>query len=229
MKHRQLGDLQLRRIVESIWNIDPGFFFTDKPRDLWEPHFSWLCPAALDKGSWQLQLPMQSYIVQTPHHNILIDTCVGSRKRLPRRPEWDGTTAHDGYVKALNTHGLRFEDIHFVMCTHLHTDHCGWNTRLAEGRWVPTFPNARYIFSKAEYEYLDRHKNEIYEQNVQPIVESGLADLVTGHFDLNEYVKVEPTPGHTPGHYCVHLRSKGEHAVVTGDILHSPIQCVYPE
>jgi len=228
MKHKQIGDLRLMRAVESIWTAEVGFFFTDKPRELWEPHFSWLCPDALDKDRWQLHLPMQSYIVQTPHHNILIDTCVGSDKRLPRRPEWNGAD-HSAYVAALNAHGLRFEDIDFVLCTHLHTDHCGWNTRLFDGRWVPTFPNARYIFSRTEYEYWDENPNEIYEQNVRPIVERGLADLVIGDFDLNEFVNVEPMPGHTPGHYCVNIRSRHEHAVVTGDLMHSPIQCVYPE
>lgn len=228
MKYRQLGDLKLRRAVESILTADVNLFFPDQPRELWAPHLSWMCPDALDQHAWKLHLPMQSYIVQTPHHNILIDTCVGSGKRLPRSPHWEGAD-HSTYTRALNAHGLTFEDIDFVMCTHLHTDHCGWNTMKRDGSWVPTFPKARYIFSKVEYEFLDSNRNEIYEQNVKPIVERGLADLVSGHFDLNEHVSVEPMPGHTPGHFCVNIRSRHEHAVVTGDLVHSPIQCVYPE
>jgi glyoxylase-like metal-dependent hydrolase (beta-lactamase superfamily II) len=228
MKYRQLGDLRLRRAVESILTADVSLFFSDKPRELWEPHFSWLCPDGLDKDAWRLHLPMQSYIVQTPRHNILIDTCVGSNKRLPRAPHWEGAD-HSSYERALKAHGLHYKDIHYVMCTHLHTDHCGWNTRLEDGTWVPTFPNARYIFSRTEYEHWDRNRNEIYEQNVQPIVERGLADLVNGSFDLNEFINIEPMPGHTPGHYVVNIRSNDQHAVVTGDLLHSPIQCIHPE
>ena len=228
MKYRQLGDVRLRRAVESIFTSPVSDLFADAPRELWEPYLSWLCPSALDKDSWMVHMTMQSYIIQTPHHNILVDTCVGSDKRLPLRPHWDRAD-HSAYVRALNAHGLRFEDIDFVMCTHLHTDHCGWNTRLVDGSWVPTFPNARYIFSKAEYEHWEKNPTAVYEQNVLPIVERELADLVTGSFDLNEFINVEPMPGHTPGHCCVNVRSGDEHAVITGDLLHSPIQCVYPE
>ncbi len=114
------------------------------------------------------------------------------------------------------------------MCTHLHTDHTGWNTKLEDGRWVPTFPNARYIFSKKEYEHWAQVDNYIYRSNVLPVVEAGRADLVQNDFALNDHVWLEPSPGHTPDHVCVHVQSQGERAVITGDLFHSPIQFVKP-
>lgn len=228
MKFRQLGDVQLRRVVESIWSVDVGFFFDETSRDTWEPHLDWIAPDGFDPDTWQLKMPMQSYIVQTSHHNILIDTCIGPDKHLPQYPEWH-ENPHTRYVDELHAHGLTFEDIDYVMCTHLHTDHTGWNTRLVDGRWVPTFPNARYIMSKKEYEHWEDVHNGVFVQNVLPVMDAGKVELVTSDFALNDNVWLEPTPGHTPDHFCVNIQSRGEQAVVTGDLLHSPMQCVYPE
>lgn len=228
MKFRQLGDLRLRRVVESNWSAKIEFFFRETSREFWEPHLGWLAPGGFDVDAWKLRMPMQSYIVQTPHHNILIDTCVGGCKELPRFPEWHGNP-HRQYVENLKAHGLTFEDIDYVMCTHLHTDHTGWNTRLEDGRWVPTFPNAKYIFSAKEYAHFERVSDGIFAQNVLPVMEAGQAELVRHDFALDDHVWLEPTPGHTPDHVCVNLESAGERAVIAGDLLHSPIQCLYPE
>jgi hypothetical protein len=160
MTYRQLGDLRPLRAVESIWEADVGFFFKETARESWQPHFKWMCPDALDAKTLRLKMPMQSYIVQTRHHNILIVTCVGSNKKLPRFPEWN-LNPHTRYIDSVAAHGLGFGDIDFVMCTHLHTDHCGWNTKLENGCWVPTFPDARYIFSKREYEHWAAIKNTV--------------------------------------------------------------------
>ncbi|MEZ5884052.1 MAG: MBL fold metallo-hydrolase [Paracoccaceae bacterium] len=227
MAYRPLGNLRLRRVVESIWTADVDFFFKDTTPEDWAPHLDWLCPDALDRETWRLKMPMQSYVIQTPHHNIMVDTCVGAHKELPQYPEWHRND-HARFVTALNAHGLTFEDIDFVMCTHLHTDHTGWNTRLEDGRWVPTFPNARYIFSKKEYEHWAGVDNYIYRSNVLPVVEAGRAELVQNDFALDDHVWLEPSPGHTPDHVCVHARSQGEHAIITGDLFHSPIQFVKP-
>lgn len=228
MKFRQLGDLRLRRVVESIWTADVSFLFEETSREFWEPHLGWLAPHGFDVKNWKLRMPMQSYIVQTPHHNILIDTCVGGDKHLPHYPEWH-QNPHRRYVDNLNAHGLSFEDIDYVMCTHLHTDHSGWNTRLVDGRWVPTFPNAKYIFSKKEYEHWEKVSNGVFLQNVLPVMEAGKAELVVNDFALDDHVWFEPTPGHTPDHVCVNVRSGDEQAVITGDLMHSPIQCLHPE
>ncbi len=123
--------------------------------------------------------------------------------------------------------------VDYVMCTHLHSDHVGWNTQLRDGRWVPTFPNAKYIFARSEWEGFEalhrKHPQPQFLDSVLPIMEARQAELVSGDFALDDEVWLEPTPGHTPGHVCVHLASQGSEAVITGDCIHSPVQCVEPE
>ena len=140
----------------------------------------------------------------------------------------DGT-----FLRRLAEAGAAPEAIDFVLCTHFHVDHCGWNTRLVDGRWVPTFANARYVMARREYEFSKVLAGTFagdftYEENVLPVVESGQALLVEMDHALDDEVALEPTPGHTPGHVAIGLRSKGVRATISGDLMHSPIQCVYP-
>jgi glyoxylase-like metal-dependent hydrolase (beta-lactamase superfamily II) len=129
--------------------------------------------------------------------------------------------------------GVRPEDIDFVMCTHLHSDHVGWNTRLAGDRWAPTFPNAKYIMSQRDLEYTQELHRESpinsLVDSVLPVVEAGQALLVTNDYALDDNVWLESTPGHTPGHVSVCLASNGLNAVVTGDLIHTPVQCMKPD
>jgi glyoxylase-like metal-dependent hydrolase (beta-lactamase superfamily II) len=191
-------------------------------------------PHALDPVTGRLILTLQSYLVRTRHHTIVVDTCVGDhKKRLGRitPPNWH---MQSGAVllNRLALAGVAPEDVDYVMCTHLHSDHVGWNTRLVDGRWVPTFPNARYVMSRKELAHWqtvhEAHPLESLCDSVLPIVEAGRADLVTSDFALDDEVWLEPTPGHTPDHYSVRLASNGGHAVITGDLLHSPVQCREP-
>jgi len=139
----------------------------------------------------------------------------------------------DTYMRALAGAGISVKDIDFVMCTHLHVDHVGWNTRLEGGRWVPTFPNARYIFGKTEFDYwTEQHAKTPappFGDSVLPIVEAGRAEFVRDDPALDEYVRLLPTPGHTPHHVSVCFGRNGDDAVMTGDLLHSPLQARYPE
>ena len=176
---------------------------------------------------------MQSYLVRTSHHTILIDSCIGNDKERPTRSPWHLKT-DDTYMRGLAAHGIGPEDIDFVMCTHLHSDHIGWNTRLENGRWVPTFPNARYVFSEKELvawrdEGHEKFSRVPYEDSVLPVVEAGRADLVSNDFALDDEVWLEPTPGHTPDHLAIALASNGADAVMCGDLVHCPVQCRHPE
>ena len=137
-------------------------------------------------------------------------------------------------MRALAALGIAPEDIDFVMCTHLHSDHVGWNTKLENGRWVPTFPNARYVFSEKELAAWrdvghEKFSRTPYEDSVLPIVEAGRAELVKNDYALDDEVWLEPTPGHTPDHVAVALASRGETAIMCGDLMHSPVQCLHPE
>ena len=231
MLHRQLGEIQIDRIIESEEpDFDPmGFFPQTTPED-WEPHKAWLQPWCLDPVSGNLIFPMQSFLVRTPHHTILVDTCVGDYKER-QRPNWNMTSSGE-YLKKLAAVGVQPEDVDYVMCTHMHTDHVGWNTRLDNGRWIPTFPNAKYIMSANEWAYWEAmHKQEPLNQiadSVIPILDSGKAVLVANDYAINDEVWFEATPGHTPDHVSVRLASNDSRAVITGDMMHCPVQCAEP-
>ena len=233
MSHREIGNLSILRVLETITPFDALTFFPDTTEADWALHRSWLEPHALDPETGALQLPMQSYVVKTSHHTVLIDACIGNHKERPTRPTWHLKT-DDAYMQALTAHDLAPEDIDFVLCTHLHADHVGWNTRLDNGRWVPTFPNARYIFSRKELETWRDVPHEKFprtplEDSVLPVVEAGRAELVDNDYALDDEIRLEPTPGHTPDHVAITLSSRGASAVMIGDAMHSPVQCLHPE
>ena len=148
-----VNDMTIHRIVEQEHGFTPlREFLPTLTEAQFEENRSWMEQGAYDKATGNVVLCFQSYVVKTPHHNILVDACIGNNKTFPLRPTWNGK--QDGnWMGALKAAGLAPEDIDFVMCTHLHGDHVGWNTKLENGRWVPTFPKARYLFSKKEYEF----------------------------------------------------------------------------
>jgi len=179
-----------------------------------------------------LVLCFQSYVVKTGRHNILVDSCVGNDKDRAARPLWH-QKKDNAFMLGLAAAGLTVNDIDFVLCTHLHVDHVGWNTRLENGRWVPTFPKARYLFSKTELDYWlaenDKASLPPIVDSVIPIVEAKRCDLVTSDYALNDLVSLIPTPGHTIDHYAVQLGRGGKAAVITGDLIHTPLQARYPD
>jgi glyoxylase-like metal-dependent hydrolase (beta-lactamase superfamily II) len=228
----QLGEISIQLVHEKTAPyVDPLKFFPALTRERLEENRAWLEPHALDAASGHLILSFHSYLVRTPHHNVLIDTCVGNHKQ--RRRVDDHMQASEAYMRNLDATGLRVEDIDFVLCSHLHYDHVGWNTRLENGRWVPTFPKARYVFSKREYDYwVGEHRRKPIDSmtdSVLPVVEAGRADLVTNEHVVCEHVELQPTPGHTIDHVAVRVASRSEVALFTGDLTHSPLQLRYPE
>ncbi len=228
-----LGQIVVHRIVESVCTgFDPFSFFPGTTKDDWARHRDWMEPRALDPKSGNLVLTIQAFLVRTRHHTILVDSCVGDDKPRPARAFWH-MQKWNTFLPRLREAGVEPEDVDYVMCTHLHADHVGWNTRLRDGRWVPTFPNAKYIFARREWESFEElHKKSPQPQfvdSVLPVMAARQAQLVDGDFALDDEVWLEPTPGHTPGHVSVRLASEGAHAVITGDCIHSPVQCVEPQ
>lgn len=230
----ELGDIKIRRIVEQEGPFFPVHdFFPKFTPEMMAENSHWLQPRFVDKDG-MLVLCIQSYVVETPHHKILVDSCVGNHKPRPLRPFWNMMES-DRYEKNLAAAGLAVEDIDFVMCTHLHVDHVGWNTRLENGRWVPTFPNARYIFSDKELEFWTEREKTNPEaapwitDSVLPVVAAGMVDVVKSDYAFNDHVQLIPAPGHTIDQYNVLAGKPGHDALVTGDMVHSPIQVRYPE
>ncbi|MFN0317769.1 MAG: MBL fold metallo-hydrolase [Burkholderiales bacterium] len=232
MMDHALGQITITRIVESICRgFDARGFFPQTTSEDWVRHRTWMEPWALEPATGKLILTIQAFLVRTRHHTILVDTCVGDHKPRLARPFWHMQKLNT-FLPRLAAAGVEPRDVDYVMCTHLHWDHVGWNTQLRDGRWVPTFPNAKYIFAKQEWDNFEalnrREPQPHYGDSLLPVMEAGQVQLVAGDFALDDEVWLEPTPGHTPGHVCVHLASQGNDAVITGDCIHSPVQCLEP-
>ncbi len=228
----KVGDVTIHRIVEMECGFTPALeFLPTLTPELLEQNRSWMVPSALDAQD-NLVLCFQSYIVQTPRHTILVDSCIGNHKDRSARPLWH-MKQDNVWMNGLAALGLTVHDIDIVMCTHLHVDHVGWNTRLENGRWVPTFPKARYLFSKTELDFWlaenDKTALPPIVDSVIPIVEAKRCDLITSDHAVDDVVSVFPSPGHTIDHYGVLLGRGGKDAVITGDLIHSPLQALYPD
>ena len=227
------GDLAIHRIIEQETTFLPAqeMLPTLTPEVLAENR-AWMQAAKALDANDVLILCFQSYVVKTPHHTILIDSCIGNDKSRPSRPNWNMKT-DDTYMGALAAAGISVGDIDYVMCTHLHVDHVGWNTRLENGRWVPTFPKAKYVFARTEFDYwMETNAKTAVPaigDGVIPIVEAGRHEVVGDEHAIGDHVRILPTPGHTPGHSAFRLGRGKDDAVFSGDLIHSPLQARYPE
>ena len=225
-----VGRLRIGAVVETAGPTRPTWLFPAVTREAVGAHRAWLAPHFLD-GDGRLLQSVHTFVVRTPDLTVLVDTCIGNDKdRGGRRPFHMLRT---GFLDTLRAAGVAPEAVDVVVCTHLHVDHVGWNTRLDDGRWVPTFPRARYLFARREWEHWtgedDDATKRIMADSVAPVLEAGLADLVPMDHRITDEIRLEPTPGHTPGHVSVRLASGGADAVVTGDLMHHPVQVAEPE
>ncbi|BAQ49977.1 MULTISPECIES: MBL fold metallo-hydrolase [Methylobacterium] len=198
-------------------------------------NLAWMAPHHFDPRTRRLLLSMHSWLVEVGGRRILVDGCVGNGKQRDARPEWCNLST--AFLDRLAAAGAAPEAIDVVLCTHLHADHVGWNTRLLDGAWVPTFPNATYVFGRREHAHWQaEHERgaggphlQAYRDSVLPIIEAGRALIVDETHVLEGVLHLEPAPGHTPGHVAVWLRCGSETAAFTGDVLHHPVQVLHPD
>lgn len=235
MRSRIIGDVEVASVVElERVGLPAAMVFPDWSQELLTAEPEWTTPMFYDAKDATIIVAMQSFLLKTKHHTILIDTCVGNDK--PRNNP-DFNRLRLPWLERLHAAGTRVEDVDFVCCTHMHVDHVGWNTRLDNGRWVPTFPKARYIFAKAEWEHWQRMSRENQLQrtgdyvadSVLPIVDAGRADLVATDHQISDGIWLDPLPGHTPGLVGVHLKNAGGEAIFCGDMMHHPLQVARPQ
>lgn len=223
-----IGEVEVWRILEiHAPFLTPAELYPTAGPDvaaIMESH----APGCLCGQSGQLILPIQGFLLKTPSHNILVDSCVGNDKTVPRTPDWHQRSG-TRFQSSLGAAGVSFADIDYVLCTHLHTDHVGWNTQLVDGRWMPTFPNARYLMPAADEKFHRENPGDMYVESVLPVVEAGQAELAHNEHMLGDHVSLIPTPGHTPGHVSIMIKSSNGQAVITGDAIHSTVQCWYPQ
>lgn len=217
----QIGDVRITQVVElTTASLGPYLLPRATPEVL-EP-ISWLKPFLDQDG--RIVLSIASLMLESQGEVLMVDTCIGNDKERTY-PRWN--RMQGDFLARLAAAGFTPERVDTVLCTHMHVDHVGWNTRLVEGAWVPTFANARYLYAQEEWAHWKNEPQEygpVIEDSVQPIFDAGLADLVGSDHRVTDEVWLEPTPGHTPGHVSVHIASRGEEAVITGDMIHHPCQ-----
>lgn len=227
MAQWQIGDIKITKVVEleAQW---PFSALIPDAADV-APNIDWLKPDFVtDDG--RMRLSIHALVLETPDRLIVVDTCAGNFKPRPGASALGDLETE--FLEDFKTAGFDPERVDTVVCTHLHVDHVGWNTHLVDGQWVPTFPNATYLFVETEFNHWrdePQHYGPVFEDSVQPVFDAGLAQLVESDHLIAEGIFFEPTPGHTPGHCSVRLCSGDDEAVITGDMMHHPVQIARPE
>ncbi|MDB5638750.1 MAG: fold metallo-hydrolase [Bradyrhizobium sp.] len=226
--HWNVGKVRITKIVELETVGSTRFILplatNDEIRKL-----PWLIPDfATEEG--RLKMSIHSLVVETPSRRIVVDTGLGNDKEGRSVPTWNNRKGP--FLETMSAAGFPPDSIDTVLCTHLHVDHVGWNTRLTGGKWVPTFTRARYVFGRGEYEHWRDRSDEpdkaaVFNDSVKPVVDAGKADLVAGDARLADEITLIPTPGHSPGHMSILIRSDGEQGLLTGDVAHHPCQMAH--
>ncbi len=225
----RVGKVKVTKIVE-IESIGGTQFILPQATADEVQKLPWLAPEyANDQG--RLKMTIHSLIVETPTHRMVVDTGLGNGKQGRKAAAWNGLDTP--FLQTMTDAGYPPESIDLVLCTHLHVDHVGWNTRLIGDRWMPTFTNARYLFGQTEYAHWSTHRDDPshppapFDNSVKPIVDAGLADLVGSDYRVCEEITLIPTPGHSPGHVGVLIQSDGEQMLLSGDVAHHPVQMAH--
>jgi len=221
----QVGNVKIARIVE-LETVGGSRFLL--PQATYEEvrKLPWLMPQFANEQG-KLIMSVHSLIVETPSRRILVDTGIGNDKQGRNIPTWNNL--QKPFLEDMAKAGYPADSIDTVLCTHLHVDHVGWNTKLVDGKWVPTFKNARYVFGKTEFDYWKANAPTpthaaVFEDSVKPVADAGLVDLIPSDHKLTDEITMIPTPGHSPGHMSIHIKSAGEECLLTGDVAHHPVQ-----
>jgi len=226
----QIGDVRITKIVEIEALGGMSFILPQAQPEAVKP-LSWMVPHFMNEEG-KLIASVHALVVETPTLTVVVDTCIGNDKERMPNKNWHKMQTR--FLEDFRAAGFDPEKIDAVLCTHLHVDHVGWNTYWDGAAWKPTFPNARYLMAKSEFEYWERHEDavtphQVFLDSVAPVVEAGLVDLVETTHQVCPEVSLVPTLGHTPGHVSVRIQSQGEEALITGDFLHHPCQMAHPE
>jgi glyoxylase-like metal-dependent hydrolase (beta-lactamase superfamily II) len=226
--HWTVGKVKITKIVE-LETIGSTRFILPLAGNEEIRKLPWLIPHfATEEG--RLKMSIHSLVLETPSRRIVVDTGLGNDKEGRKVPTWNNRNG--AFLETMTEAGFAPDSIDTVLCTHLHVDHVGWNTKLVGGRWVPTFVNARYVFGRTEYEHWRDHSDTpehaaVFDDSVKPIADAGKAELIASDHRLTDEITMIPTPGHSPGHMSIHIRSDGEQGLLTGDVAHHPCQMAH--
>jgi glyoxylase-like metal-dependent hydrolase (beta-lactamase superfamily II) len=222
MQHWRVGDVEITCVTETVFEVPGAFLVRDFDPVALGSDADVLRPHHLTDGDL-LRIAIQSFLVRSAGRTIIVDTCFGNDHELPY-PNLVGLRTD--HLAELAAAGFDRDAVDVVVCTHLHLDHVGWNTMLEDGEWVPTFPNADYLFAAAEYAHWREAEamDTALRESVDPVVAAGLHRFVPTDHPITAEVHLVPTPGHTPGHVSVRIASAGQQAWITGDMVHHPVQ-----
>ena len=223
----RIGEVTVTRVVELTSGTLGGHILPQATGDFIRS-LSWMEPFTEDHG---LLMSFHSLVIERGGETIVVDTCIGNDKERTY-PRWN--RMQGAFLNDFAAAGFDVDAVGTVLCTHMHVDHVGWSTRLVDDRWQPTFRAARYLYAEEEIAHWREHDQAglygpVMDDSVQPVFDAGLADLVPMDHRVTPEVRLEPTPGHTPGHVSVHIESRGEEAVITGDLMHHPCQLARPD
>ena len=229
MNRWTIGEVRIARVIESETPWDGTLLLPEATAANVRKERDWLHPTFTDDAG-HILMSIHAFVIESRGKRIVVDTCIGNDKERPV-PEWN--RQQWPFLANLEQAGYPRDSVDLVLCTHLHVDHVGWNTMLRGGRWVPTFPNATYLIGGTEWDFFSTAEEPFLkgpvDDSVRPVVAAGMSQLVDDAHRLTDEVWLESTPGHTPGHFSVRISSRGEEAVITGDLMHHPILCRYPE
>ncbi|MEH6518994.1 MAG: MBL fold metallo-hydrolase [Halioglobus sp.] len=225
MQRWQIGDVTVTKIVEHETCGGASWILPDAVAEVCR-EITWLKPEFMDEEG-ELKFSVHALVIEAGGRTIVVDTCIGNEKQ--RMPYKDWHLLQTAFLEDFAAAGFNPAAVDCVLCTHLHVDHVGWNTMLVDGEWIPTFPNARYLIARDEYDYFSRTDIEefnqrVFNDSVAPVMSAGLMDLVETDYQVCDEVTLIPTLGHTPGHVSIQIRSGGEQALITGDFVHHPCQ-----
>jgi glyoxylase-like metal-dependent hydrolase (beta-lactamase superfamily II) len=223
----QIGDVSITKVLEmeKHWPFSALLPGAEEVVD----EFEWLKPDFVTEEG-RMKLSIHALLVESEGLTIIVDTCCGNDKQRPGAIPFDNLQTD--FMSELEKSGYRSEDVDVVISTHLHVDHVGWNTTLVDGSWVPTFPNAEYLFVKDELAHWSsepQHYGPVFEDSVQPILDAGMATIIDVDYEITGEIGLELTAGHTPGHVSVTINSQNESGLITGDMTHHPVQFAKPD
>src|ERR1043166_5650162 len=229
MNRWKIGEGSITRGIESEAPWDGTLLLPEATAANVRKERDWLHPTFTDDAGL-LRMSIHAFVIESRGKRIVVDTCIGNDKERPiperNRKQWP-------FLANLEQAGYARESVDMVLCTHLHVDHVGWNTMLRGDTWVPTFPNATYLIGGTEWDFFSTAEAPFLkgpvDDSVRPVVAAGMSQLVDDAHRLTDEVWLESTPGHTPGHFSVRISSRGQEAVITGDLMHHPVQCQHPE